>query len=81
MGAMTDYSNLANALARTGFPFENDVYGQLRKLGWGVISNKYYIDDVDRKARELDLIAYKVLETEDCDLVFSILTQPPEFRP
>ena len=69
---MEEFSQISQALSRTGFPLENKIYNQLKKRGWGVISNKYYIDDVDRKARELDLIAYKVLENPECDLVFSI---------
>lgn len=47
------------ALTVTGFVLENYVTTRFKANGWGVIASKYYIDDVDGRARELDLLAYK----------------------
>lgn len=44
---------------KTGFALEHAVSECLRKSGWVVISNKYYVDDTEETVREIDLIAYK----------------------
>lgn len=44
---------------KTGFALEHVVSEWLRKAGWVVISNKYYLDDNEETVREIDLIAYK----------------------
>ncbi len=33
------------------------------KAGWGIIHNRYYMDDVILQQREIDLLAYKVDES------------------
>ncbi len=47
-------------LEKTGFGLEYTVSSILENDGWTVINNKYYIDDVQGSAREIDIIAYKV---------------------
>lgn len=64
---------LPEALARTGFVVEHEVAEAFRLAKWNVIGSRYYVDDVDGKARELDMIAYKVSSGTEIDVVTSIL--------
>jgi hypothetical protein len=43
----------------TGFGLEFDISSMLTSSSWTVINNKYYIDDVQGAAREIDILAYK----------------------
>jgi hypothetical protein len=52
--------NFANAIKTTGFVLENRIAQELKNAGWTVISNKYYIDDLQETVREIDLVAYCV---------------------
>lgn len=75
---MNDFLNehmkqIPTALEATGFVFEYQVAESFRQAGWTVIVGRYYVDDVDQKARELDLIAYKIKKSNDFDVVTSIL--------
>jgi len=47
-------------IKRTGFELEHKVAMAFKRKGWSVVSNKHYLDDVDEKAREIDLLVYKV---------------------
>ncbi len=49
-----------NGVKETGFELEFLVSKSLMESGWTVINNKYYIDDVQGSAREIDIVAYKV---------------------
>ncbi|HBA3946793.1 TPA: hypothetical protein J5G25_004931, partial [Escherichia coli] len=40
---------------------------------WNVINNKYYIDDVAKTAREIDIIAYKASKVEDMYVYTSLI--------
>ena len=60
---------IVEALSKTGFPFENTVSEQFLGSNWNILGNKYYVDDVDGRAREIDLIAYKVRKVEGIELV------------
>ncbi|MGN1813032.1 hypothetical protein ACKE69_19575, partial [Yersinia enterocolitica] len=40
---------------------------------WNVINNKYYIDDVAKIAREIDIIAYKATKVEDIYVYTSLI--------
>lgn len=60
-------------LARTGFLLEHEVTEAFRSAGWGVINNRFYIDDVDGKARELDLVVYQVSSNSDINVVTTLL--------
>lgn len=64
---------IPEALSKTGFILENTVAEAFRQAKWGVINSRYYVDDVDGRARELDLIAYKVKSGKNVDVVTSIL--------
>ncbi len=55
-----DNNKIIESINKTGFPLENEVRNILRKHGWGVINNRYYIDDNSGTEREIDLVAYKV---------------------
>lgn len=55
----------ADNIKSTGFILESKVSDFLNKNGWSVINNKYYIDDVQNIAREIDIIAYKATKVED----------------
>jgi hypothetical protein len=56
------------ALEKTGFLLEHAVSEAFRVAGWTVINNRYYADDIDGRARELDLIAYRVHRGDDLDI-------------
>ena len=45
---------------KTGFGLEFGISKILNENEWSVINNKYYIDDVQGSAREIDILAYKV---------------------
>jgi hypothetical protein len=47
-------------IEKTGFVLEYNISALLRKHGWTVISNKYYMDDVQPAIREIDIVSYKV---------------------
>ncbi|MCG8004231.1 MAG: hypothetical protein JAY88_12330 [Candidatus Thiodiazotropha lotti] len=56
----------------TGYGLEFSVSKSLMNKGWTVINNKYYIDDVQGAAREIDILAYKVTSKNDL-LVYTVL--------
>lgn len=64
---------IPSALEKTGFLLEHLVSEEFRKSGWSVIGNRYYVDDVDGKARELDLVAYRVAKSADLDVFTGVL--------
>jgi hypothetical protein len=41
-----DVEKVREAIGTTGFNLEFQVSEQFRKAGWGVINNKYYVDDL-----------------------------------
>jgi len=43
----------------TGFILEYTVGEILRQSGWDIISNRYYLDDLNGVPREIDILAYK----------------------
>lgn len=62
----------ADNIKSTGFILESKVSDFLNNHGWGVINNKYYIDDVQSVAREIDIITYKATKVRDV-LVYTTL--------
>ncbi len=44
-------------IAKTGFPFEHRVSSRFRARNWDVQHGKHYVDDVEGKVREIDIIA------------------------
>jgi hypothetical protein len=65
--------DLPAALEKTGFVLEHHVAEMFRASGWSIIGGRYYADDVDGRARELDLIAYKTFKSGDLTVVYSVL--------
>ncbi len=61
-----------DGIKSTGFGLEFSVSKSLTKEGWTVINNKYYIDDVQGSAREIDIVAYKVT-SENGVQVYTVL--------
>jgi len=64
---------IPQALAKTGFVLEHKVAETFKSAGWSIIGGRYYADDVDGRARELDLIAYKSFKLKDLMVVYSVL--------
>jgi hypothetical protein len=67
-----DFKLLASEIRKTGFVLENQVAQDLKRLGWTVISNKYYVDDSEETVREIDLVAYRVAKVQHFD-VYTVL--------
>ncbi|MDN6855857.1 hypothetical protein QO207_04575 [Pseudomonas sp. CAN2814] len=59
-----------DGIKKTGFEFEFRVTNLLRESGWNIISNRYYVDDIEGTVREIDILAYKRSKLED----FSVYT-------
>ncbi|AZK63914.1 hypothetical protein [Pectobacterium versatile] len=60
-----DLKIFSENIKSTGFILENMISSTLSNNKWNVINNKYYIDDVAKTAREIDIIAYKATKVED----------------
>jgi len=56
----------------TGFELEFSISQSLMSEGWTVINNKYYIDDVQGSAREIDILAYKATTNNEFQ-VYTVL--------
>jgi hypothetical protein len=54
------HPDFAAEIRKTGFVLENRIAEELKVGGWYVISNKYYVDDLEDAVREIDLVAYRV---------------------
>lgn len=61
------------ALEKTGFILENAVATEFKNAGWATIGGRYYADDVDGQARELDLVAYRAQSSADVDVMTAVL--------
>lgn len=59
-------------IRKTGFELEFQISSILQENGWIVINNKYYIDDVKGAAREIDIVAYRAKESDEC-LIYTVL--------
>jgi len=64
---------IPSALEKTGFILEYAVGEEFRKAGWVTIGGRYYADDVDGRARELDLVAYRTRKSKDIEVVTAVL--------
>lgn len=73
MRAPLSADDIRQAIDTTGFPLEHKLTEAFRRAKWSVLSNRYYVDDVDGRARELDLIAYRVYSFKDVDVYTSVL--------
>ena len=54
-----DVEKLEDTINKTGFPMEYTVQKILENHGWSVVSNKFYVDDIKKIEREIDLVATK----------------------
>lgn len=68
-----DYKVFADEIRKTGFVLENSIAQTLKKAGWTVISNKYYVDDFEESVREIDLVAYRVSKTKGFDVYTTLI--------
>lgn len=64
---------IPDALAKTGFILEHLVAEEFKKAGWSTIGGRYYADDVDGRARELDLVAYRSHKSGELEVVTAVL--------
>ena len=67
-----DLKQIAESIKKSGFVLEHDVTELMRTHQWSVINNRYYVDDVQESAREIDLVAYKVSRFENI-LIYTAL--------
>ena len=56
-------------LEKTGFLLEHSVAEVFRAAGWGAICNRYDVDDFDGRAREMDLVVYRICKSDGLDVV------------
>lgn len=68
-----DPNLLASEIRKTGFVLENQVAQELKAAGWTVISNKYYVDDLEETVREIDLVAYRVSKVQHFDVYTALI--------
>jgi len=64
---------IQDGIAQTGFPLEHSVVELLRDHRWTVISNRYYLDDIQPAVREIDMVAYKVSNVRDFSVISTLL--------
>lgn len=64
---------IPEALEKTGFILEHAVAEEFKRAGWSTIGGRYYVDDVDGRARELDLVAYRIHKSDDVEVVTAVL--------
>lgn len=60
-------------IEKTGYVLENRVAQELKSNGWIVISNRYYVDDLEETVREIDLVAYKVGKLDGVHVYTSLI--------
>jgi len=57
--------NIKESIQKTGFILEYNVNKILANESWKVINNKYYLDDLSGIPREIDLLAYKAVKSNN----------------
>lgn len=70
---MNDPEVFEKGVLKTGFPLEFQVGKAFQRHGWSTINSKYYIDDVQGTAREIDVIAYRVSPLADVEICTAII--------
>ncbi len=60
-------------ISKSGFILEYQVGEAFSNNGWTVVSNKYYIDDISRVPREIDLLVSKSTHIGEVEIVTNIL--------
>jgi hypothetical protein len=63
----------AQEIRKTGFELEYRVSESFRRHGWTVITNKYYVDDLQETVREIDLVAYRTGKVQHFRVVTTII--------
>lgn len=56
---MEDLTAFEINIEKTGFVHEHRLSLIMQAHGWIVINSKRYVDDIERKVREIDIVAYK----------------------
>lgn len=57
-----EIENIKEDIEKSGLPLEIDVNGVLKKRGWNVSNQRYYLDQTEKKARYIDIFATKLVE-------------------
>ncbi|AYD45754.1 hypothetical protein [Yersinia rochesterensis] len=65
--------NFEENVKSTGFILEHEVSSLLIDSRWSVINNKYYVDDVQKAIREIDIIAYKSVSYESVRIYTTLI--------
>ncbi|HBY74810.1 TPA: hypothetical protein DEG21_02855 [Patescibacteria group bacterium] len=60
-----DLEAIKQEINKTGFILEYNISELLEKYHWHVINSRYYLDDITKTHREIDILAYKVKEVEN----------------
>lgn len=68
-----DLEKYKEEIYKTGFCLEFKMSEALRKDGWTVISNRYYVDDLKDTVREIDIVGYKTDKVQDITLYTAII--------
>ena len=66
-------ADIPAALAKTGFILEHTTEDAFRSRNWATIGGRYYADDVDGRARELDLVAYRARVVNELEVISGVL--------
>ena len=56
---------LIESIDKTGYGFEYTIHTELKRHGWNIIPNRYYVDDINQIEREIDVVAYKSFIKDD----------------
>ena len=70
---MMETEQFQKNIKKTGYLLEYQVSSLLQHHGWIVINNKYYVDDVQGGAREIDIIAYKATAIQGFHVYTSLI--------
>jgi hypothetical protein len=68
-----DNQKIIDSIKKTGFVIEYEITKIFKGNKWSVISNKYYLDDVEGVAREIDLIAYRSTKKEGINIYTALI--------
>jgi len=60
-------------IKKTGYETEYKIGEILKENNWTIITNKYYLDDMTKAPREIDILGYKVKQIEDFKLYTTLL--------
>ncbi len=69
----TKEDNVKEAISSTGFIVEHKASQILETKGWRVITNRYYLDDIENKPREIDILGYKNAKIDNINYFFTLL--------